>query len=91
MPTSIFPHVKKSSLLTLGVTSVEFSRLMFHFFDDPEGPNLLVVMVVAAIVYVTSLTTYLFRTVAPERAKLVLAIFIQVTLVTCLYFLGITF
>lgn len=91
MYTPKFPHIKKSSLLTLGVTSVVLSRLMFHFFDDPEGPNLLVVMAVAVIVYFMSLNIYLLRTLTSEFTKFVLAILIQLTLVTCLYFLGITF
>ncbi len=35
---------KKTSLLILGTTSVVCSRVMFSFFNDPEGPNLLVVI-----------------------------------------------
>lgn len=31
------------------------SRTMFSFFDDPEGPNLLVVVVMAGVIYFLSL------------------------------------
>lgn len=51
---------KKVSLLILAITSLVFSRAMFWFIDDPEGPNLLVVTVLALIVYLLSLAMYLF-------------------------------
>ena len=35
------------------------SRAMFAFFHDPEGPNLLVVTGMAAILYLISLALYL--------------------------------
>lgn len=76
---------KRTALLILGVTSIVCSRTMFQFFDDPEGPNLLVVMVTALIVYSASLGVYAsnFRGVV----KLLLAIFVQILLVGCGYFL----
>jgi hypothetical protein len=42
---------KKTSLLILGITSIICSRTMFVFFDDPEGPNLLIVFVAALVLY----------------------------------------
>ena len=51
-------NLRKTSLVILGVTSVVCSRVMFVFFDDPEGPNLLVVMVVALVLYILSLIAY---------------------------------
>ena len=80
---------KKISLLILGLTSIACSRVMFLFFNDPEGPNLLVVMVMAAIVYFLSLLVYLFYPAAlpfTGLKRLLLVIFIQVILVTCFYF-----
>lgn len=47
--------LKKTSLLILGLTSLALSRGMFWFFDDPEGPNLLVVIVTAGTIFSLSL------------------------------------
>lgn len=52
---------KKISLLLLGITSLACSRVMFLLFSDPEGPNLLVVTVMAAIIYFSSLTVYVLN------------------------------
>ncbi len=78
-----FPS-KKASLIILCITSILFSRTMFFFFNDPEGPNLLIVMVTAAILYFLSLTAYLSN--LQTLKKLLLAIFIQLMIVTGLYF-----
>ena len=74
---------KKKSLLILGVTSIVFSRIMFVLFNDPEGPNLLIVIVTAAIVYLLSLSAYLFN--FSGLKKLSLAIFIQIIVVAVFY------
>jgi hypothetical protein len=78
---------KKFALFILGLTAIVCSRLMFIFFNDPEGPNLLVVGVCATAVYLVSLAAY-FYTPANITAikKLSLVILIQVALVTGLYF-----
>jgi len=75
---------KKIPLLVLGVTAIVCSRALFLFFNDPEGPNLLIVMVTAAIVYFLSLAAYVFN--VSTQKKLVLAIFIQVLIVSLFYF-----
>lgn len=75
---------KKTSLLILGVTSIVCSRSLFLFFNDPEGPNLLIVMVAAVMLYVLSLVAYLFNVSGAK--KLLLAIFIQIVLVIGFYF-----
>jgi hypothetical protein len=49
---------KNISLLVLGIASLGLSRLVFLFMSDLEGPNLLVVMVLAAIIFVVSLAAY---------------------------------
>jgi hypothetical protein len=49
---------KKISLLVLGVASVALSRIVFLFINDPEGPNLLIVMVLAAVIFAVSLAIY---------------------------------
>lgn len=76
----MYPKSKKISLLILGLTAIAFSRIMFVFFNDPEGPNLLIVTVAAAIVYFLSLAAYLFN--LPETKRFLLAIFIQIIIVT---------
>lgn len=57
---------KKIPLLILGATSLVCSRAMFFFFNDPEGPNLLIVTVMAFIIYSFSMMIYL-RTISPKR------------------------
>ncbi len=79
---------KKTSLLILAVTSILCSRLLFLFFNDPEGPNLLVVMEMAVIVYFLSLVVYLSNSNPSITAlkRLLLVIFIQILIVTGFYF-----
>jgi hypothetical protein len=89
---------KKISLVILGITSIVCSRTMFLSFDDPEGPNLLVVIVGAAIVYFLSLTIYLFNPSTKSifqrfsflsftgLKRLLVGIFIQIIIVTVFYF-----
>jgi hypothetical protein len=77
---------KKVQLVVLGVTALVLSRLMFWLFNDPEGPNLLVVTVFAAIVYLLSFAVYkLNRSVALGK-KLLLTIFTQAVIVACFYY-----
>ena len=52
-------NFKNSSLLILAITAVVCSRIMFAFFHDPEGPNLLVVTGMAAVIYLVSSAVYL--------------------------------
>jgi len=79
---------KKIAFLILGITALACARLLFWFFNDPEGPNLLVVMGMAAIVYVLSLAIYLsnsfLRFTGGKRISF--AIFIQILIVTGFYF-----
>lgn len=79
---------KKTSLLILGITSLVCSRIMFFFFNDPEGPNLLVVIGMAAIIYALSLAVYVYYPLVKEEGlkKLSSLIFIQIIIVTIFYF-----
>jgi hypothetical protein len=52
-------NFKNGSLLILVITAFACSRIMFAFFNDPEGPNLLVVTGMAAIIYLVSSAAYL--------------------------------
>lgn len=81
---------KKVSLITLGITAVIGSRVLFSLFDDPEGPNLLIVVVTAAVIYLVSLPVYKLNSLHNAQ-KFYLAIGVQVVAVTILYVLGVTF
>ena len=82
---------QKIPLLILGITSLVCSRTVFFFINDPEGPNLLVVIVLAAIIYFLSLAVYVFAPLtlvsSASLKRLVLAIFMQILLVAGFYFL----
>jgi hypothetical protein len=75
---------KKTSLLILAITAIVCSHVMFLFFNDPEGPNLLIVIGMAVVVYFLSLVAYLFNISGSK--KLLLAILIQIVIAVALYF-----
>jgi len=77
----------KTNFIILGVTSLLCSRAMFAFFNDPEGPNLLIVFVAAAIIYSLSLVVYLFNPITTARRSLLIGILAQILIVTVSYFL----
>jgi hypothetical protein len=79
---------KKISLLLLGVTAIICSRVLFFLFNDPEGPNLLVVIGMAVIVYFLSLAVYVYypSTKLTGFKRLLLVILIQILIVTVFYF-----
>ena len=76
---------KKTSLLLLGITALVCSRTLFFLFHDPEGPNLLVVTVLALILYVASFIVWRFIPATTESKKLLLGICTQILIVTSLY------
>jgi hypothetical protein len=78
---------KNISLVILGVTALVCSRALFFFINDPEGPNLLVVTGMAAILYVLSLAAYVSNPSTTGLKKLFMAIFVQILLVGGFYFL----
>ncbi len=59
--------MKKIPLVLLGVVSLVLSRATFLFVNDPEGPNLLVVVVLAAIIYAACVTVYSLYTRANAK------------------------
>lgn len=67
---------KKTQLIILGISSLAISRGMFALFNDPEGPNLLIVVVFAAILFSMSLLSYLSN--FSYNNKFLLALFIQI-------------
>ena len=74
------------SLLILGLTSLVASRILFQFFDDPEGSNLLIVVGMAVIIYFLSLAVFTLSTKLMGLRKLLLGIFVQILLVITFYF-----
>lgn len=81
---------KKVSLLILGVTALVCSRTMLVSLDDPEGPNLLIVTVMGAVVYFSSLAVYLRNSLLVPLTgltRLLFTILVQVAIVTGLFFL----
>lgn len=54
----------------LGALALLLSRAIFVFLDDPEGPNLVVVIGTAVVLYVTTAAVYLWskaRTITFRR------------------------
>ena len=50
--------MKKIPLIVLGVLSLIASRASFMLVNDPEGPNLLIVVVWAAVIFSVSWAAY---------------------------------
>jgi len=71
----------------LAVLAVFFSRLFFFLINDPEGPNLLIVCVLSALVYMVSVCLYTFGPEIGERKKFLMAVLAQFLLVIILYLL----
>jgi lipopolysaccharide export LptBFGC system permease protein LptF len=76
--------------LILFLTALVCSRTMFVSFDDPEGPNLLVIFVGAAVIFAASWVAGRFVPVLSSQKglpKIFAAIVIQVIFTLGLYFL----
>ena len=85
--TNLYFKSKKISLLLLAATAIVCSRALFIFFNDSEGPNLLIVTVFALAVYLLSVAAYLFGPTKIKGVERLLAgIIIQILLVIGLYF-----
>lgn len=76
---------KKISLLILGITSLVCSRMLFFLFNDPEGPNLLVVTGMALILFIVSLSVYVFKLSISALKSLLFAIIIQIVTAAAFY------
>lgn len=79
--------LKKSSLVILAVTATVCSRVMFALFDDPGGPNLLIVTVMALIVYCLSLVTNRHCPLVKEDGpkKIISLVLVQIIIVAVFY------
>ena len=67
------------------ITAFVCSRTLFFFFHDPEGPNLLIVTVLALILYGASFIAWRFIPATTAGKKLLFAICTQLLIVTGLY------
>jgi len=76
---------KRTSLLLLVVTALVCSRALFFFFNDPEGPNLLIVTVLALILYGASFLAWRFIPATTASKRLLFAICTQLLIVAGLY------
>jgi len=79
---------KAVSIAALGIAALVFSRTLLSLFNDPEGPNLLIVLVLALILYLGSLVAYTRNFPTNNGKKFWSAVVIQLVLVTVLYVLG---
>ncbi len=77
---------KTTSLIINAITALITSRVMFAFIDDPEGPNLLIVTVLALILYFPSLSAHLILKESSYLKKSLLAFLIQIILASNIYF-----
>ena len=75
-------------MFLLAVTAFVCSRTVFHFFNDPEGPNLLIVTVLALILYGASFVAWRFVPATTAGTKLLLGICTQLLIVAGLYTIG---
>ena len=81
---SMFWESKRAPLLLL-VTAFPCSRTLFFLFDDPEGPNLLIVTVLALLLYGASLLVWRFIPATSAGMRLLFGICTQVLIVAGLY------
>lgn len=59
--------MKPAPLIVFAVLSLILSRLTFALINDPEGPNLLIVCVLAALIYAVCLAGYFFYSSAKAK------------------------
>ena len=78
---------KKYSLIILGLFSLVCSRTLFALFNDPEGPNLLIVTVMAVILYCISWAVYAHSSQFSDNKRFWLAVCVQIVMVAGLFFL----
>ena len=84
--TDVPLEAKKTSVfLLLLITAFVLSRALFFFFHDPEGPNLLIVTVLALIIYGASFIAWKFIPATSASKKLLFAICTQILIVAGLY------
>jgi hypothetical protein len=76
---------KSVSFVILGLVALVCSRTFFYFIHDSEGPNLLIVGVLAVLVFGVSLGVYFFSTCMAEYKRVGGAVVAEVFTVVILY------
>ena len=76
---------KKTFLLIIAITAILLSKVLFLLFADLEGPNLLISLGLAALIFCISLLGCAFN--FPTHKKLLAALCIQIVVTVGLYFL----
>lgn len=55
-----YKKIPRFTLVVLAIISLFISRALFTLVDDPEGPNLLIVVVLAVGIFLVECVGYLF-------------------------------
>lgn len=78
---------RKVRLLITAFTALALSRAVFFLFNDPEGPNLLVVAVLALILMAAATAVHMFNLLSTSSGakRLMLAIGIQIVVAAGIY------
>lgn len=56
--SSVNKKIPRTTLIMLAVSSLFISRALFTLINDPEGPNVLIVVVLAAGIFVVECVGY---------------------------------
>ena len=83
-----FMQARIGPMLILAITAIACSKVVFVFFHDTEGPNILVTIGLAAIIYSISLAVFLsnlFLTVVGFK-RISFTIVIQIFISIGIYF-----
>ena len=77
---------KNWSLVILMITAFACSRSVFAAINDPEGPNLLIVSVLAVVLFLPSSAAYLstFRPSLAGFKRISAAVLVQIIFATCI-------
>lgn len=78
--------MNRISLITLGVTALVIGRATLLLVQDPEGPNLLIVVGFALFLYLVSLPVYVLASVR-EPLKVIIAITLQLVVAAGIFLL----
>lgn len=77
-------YPRKIEFITLGLLALLCSKIFFWLINDPGGANLLIVLMVAAFLFLASLFAYHFTRLAHTQQWIVAAL-VQILLVIILY------
>ncbi len=70
----------------LGISSLASSRLFYALFDDPEGPNLLIVVILGIFLFVPASFIYIRFVSLPIWTRLHLSVLFELGAVLVLFF-----